>query len=225
LAARGPKSGTETSHVGEISGSVITAAIVEIAIVQMPTKNIETLVSPEEDRLVDPVHGDDHVAGPLDAPLSIVEYGDYQCSYCGQAYPIVRELQRTFQGKLRFVFRNLPLTNLHPFAFAAAEAAEAVALQGLFWPMHDLLFENQGDLREEALVRYAAQAGADTVKFAHAVHGGVPRTRVERDLASAIRSRVNGTPTFFVNDQRYDGAWDYQGFEGFLEATLEQRGR
>jgi protein-disulfide isomerase len=165
---------------------------------------------------------EDHVSGPADAPLTIVEYGDYQCPYCGEAFPIVRDLQRTLQGKLRFVFRNFPLTNVHPYALGAAEAAEAVAIHGHFWPMHDLLFENQDDLQEQAPLRYAAQAGAGPPEVALALSRRTMRSRVERDLESGLRSGVSGTPMFFVNGRRYDRAWDFANFKRFLEATLEQ---
>jgi protein-disulfide isomerase len=171
---------------------------------------------------VDPVGPDDHVAGPADAPLTIVEYGDYQCPYCGEAYPIVRDLQSTFRGKLRFVFRNFPLTNVHPYALGAAEAAEAVALQGHFWPMYDLLYEHQYELEEEALLSYAEQAGADPAKVARAVRRGTTRARVDADLETGVRSGVIGTPTFFINEHRYDGAWDYTNFERFLKGILER---
>jgi protein-disulfide isomerase len=108
-----------------------------------------------------PVGPEDHVIGPANAPITLVEYGDYQCPYCGQAYPITQALIQEFGPDLRFVFRNLPLSHVHPRAQAAAEAAEAVGLQGKFWQMHDLLFENQQDLSAAALLEYARQAGAD----------------------------------------------------------------
>jgi protein-disulfide isomerase len=153
--------------------------------------------------------------------LTLVEYGDYQCPYCGQAYPIVQELQRIFGDALRFVFRNLPLANVHPFAEGAAEAAEAVALQGHFWPMHDLLFEHQDDLWEGSLLRYAAEAGADAGEVAEVLKRRGTRTRVEDDLEGGLLSGVNGTPTFFVNGQRYEGSWDLPPFERFLTTALE----
>ncbi len=131
-----------------------------------------------------PVGPDDHSAGPLDAKLTVVEYGDYQCPYCGQAYPIVKELQSRFADSMRLVFRNLPLSDMHPHAEAAAEMAEAVGLQGKFWEIHDALFENQRDLSDAALARYAAQVGADVEKALFAIDQG--------DLvrASTLTSRV-----------------------------------
>lgn len=175
-------------------------------------------MSDEETTLDPPVGPDDHVEGHEDAIITLVEYGDYQCPYCGQAYPIVRELQRTLGDALRLVFRNMPLTNVHPHAQAAAEVAEAVALQGHFWPMHDLLYENQRTLGDVALMRYATEAGADADQVVAAIESAVPRQRVQRDFESALRSGVNGTSTFFVNGRRYDGSWMYEPFLEYLQS-------
>jgi len=168
-----------------------------------------------------PVGPDDHSVGPLDAKLTVVEYGDYQCPYCGQAFPIVEKLRTTFADSMRFIFRNLPLTDVHPHAEAAAEAAEAVGLQGKFWEMHDALFENQKDLSDEALRRYIADAGGDVNQATKDIAGGDPRQRVEADFEGAIRSGANGTPTFFVNGERYDGSWQYEPFSEFLANALD----
>jgi protein-disulfide isomerase len=168
-----------------------------------------------------PVGAEDHVSGPEDASITLVEYGDYECPYCGQAYPIVKELQRLLADDLRFVFRNMPLANVHPHAQAAAEVAEAAGLQGKFWPMHDLLFENQRHLEEDSLLRYAASAGADTGELAEALAAGTTRQRVEADLEGALRSGVNGTPTFFVNGERYDGSWAFEPLRDYLKGLLE----
>ncbi|MGD0055754.1 MAG: thioredoxin domain-containing protein [Acidimicrobiales bacterium] len=171
-------------------------------------------------RLTVPVGPDDHVEGDDGAEITLVEYGDYECPYCGQAYPIVKELQRVFGTSLRLVFRNMPLANVHPYAERAAEAAEAVALQGKFWPMHDLLFENQEDLEEHSLLRYAHEAGADSAEVASVLASGTTRRRINNDIESAVRSGVNGTPTFFVNAERYDGSWAYEPFYDFLKDVL-----
>jgi len=168
-----------------------------------------------------PVGPDDHASGPLDAKLTLVEYGDYQCPYCGQAYPIVERLRADFVDSMRFVFRNLPLAEVHPHAEAAAEVAEAVALQGKFWEIHDTLFENQRDLSDKALRRYIDEVGADVDEAMKAVADGGPRERVEADFESAIRSGANGTPTFFVNGVRYDGSWQYEPFFEFLTNIVE----
>jgi protein-disulfide isomerase len=173
-------------------------------------------------RLAIPVGPDDHIQGPDDAAVTLVEYGDYECPYCGQAFPIVQELQRVFTSSLRLVFRNLPLSNVHPHAEGAAEAAEAVALQGRFWPMHDLLFQHQRDLRAESLLRYAEQAGADANQVAEVLARGGTRDRVENDLEGALRSGANGTPTFFVNGYRYDESWDFDTFRQFIQAELDR---
>jgi len=175
-----------------------------------------------EAHLAIPVGGDDHVQGPDDAAVTLVEYGDYECPYCGQAFPIVQELQRVFTSTLRLVFRNLPLSNVHPHAEGAAEAAEAVALQGHFWPMHDLLFQHQRDLRAESLLQYAEQAGADAHQVAEVLARRGTRDRVENDLEGALRSGANGTPTFFVNGYRYDQSWDFATFREFIQAELDR---
>jgi protein-disulfide isomerase len=164
---------------------------------------------------------DDHSRGPDDATITLVEYGDYQCPYCGQAYPIVEELLRTLGSHLRLVFRNLPLVDVHAHAQAAAELAEAAGMQGKFWEMHDELFENQDDLSDKALARYATTLGLDTDRVARDLAAGDPRARVEADFEGAIRSGANGTPTFFVNGARYDGSWQFEPFERHLRSLLE----
>jgi protein-disulfide isomerase len=168
-----------------------------------------------------PVGPDDHSSGPLDAKLTVVEYGDYQCPYCGQAFPIVEKLRATFADSMRFVFRNLPLSDMHPHAEAAAEIAEALASQGKFWEMHDTLYENQRDLSDAALRRYISAVGGDVDKAMSDIAGGDPRSRVEADFEGAIRSGANGTPTFFVNGERYDGSWQYEPFAEYLREVLE----
>jgi len=167
-----------------------------------------------------PVGPEDHSRGPRDAKLTIVEYGDYQCPYCGQAYPIVEKLMTTFANSMRLVFRNLPLADVHPHAEAAAEVAEAVGLQGKFWEIHDTLFENQRDLSAASLLRYVADVGADAKKATTDIAQGGPSQRVKADFESAIRSGANGTPTFFVNGVRYDGSWQYEPFSEYLTQVL-----
>jgi len=178
-------------------------------------------MSDDDTELRPPVGPDDHVSGNADALITLVEYGDYQCPYCGMAHPIVKELQRELGDSLRLVFRNMPLANVHPHAEAAAEAAEAVAEQGHFWEMHHLLYENQTNLGDAALARYAAQAGADEGAFTAALNGGAPRKKVQRDLESALRSGANGTPTFFINGERYDGSWQLEPFLENLRSLLD----
>jgi protein-disulfide isomerase len=175
----------------------------------------------EHVRLSIPVGPDDHSRGPLDAKLTVVEYGDYQCPYCGQAYSIVEQLRSEFSDSMRLIFRNLPLVDVHPHAEAAAEMAEAIGLQGKFWEIHDALYENQKDLSDAAISRYAEQVGADVTTAMNAIADGGPRQRVEADFEGAIRSGANGTPTFFVNGVRYDGSWQFEPFSQYLSELLE----
>jgi protein-disulfide isomerase len=173
-----------------------------------------------EPRLTVPVGPDDHIIGPDSAGITLVEYGDFECSYCAQAASVVHELRRIFGDDVRFVFRNMPLTNIHAHAERAAEAAEAAALQGRFWEMHDLLFEYRTDLSDAALLSYAAQAGANASAVADALRLGTARTKVERDVEGGIRSGVTGTPTFFVNGTRYEGSWSLEPFAEYLRGRL-----
>jgi Na+/H+ antiporter NhaA len=154
------------------------------------------------------VDGDrDHMRGPRDAPVTVVEYGDFECPYCGQAEPVVRELLSDF-ADVRYVWRHLPLTDVHVHAQLAAEAAEAAADQGAFWPMHDLLLTNQDALEIDDLIEYATRLGLDVERFTNDLHGHVGAARVAEDVDSADLSTVSGTPTFFVNGRRHYGAYD-----------------
>ncbi len=155
--------------------------------------------------LAPPVGARDHAQGPADAPVALVEYGDFECPHCRRAYPIVKEIQASLGNNLRFVFRNFPLAKSHEHAEHAAEMAEAAAHEGKFWPMHDLLFENQEALEDEDLARYATALGIDPAWAVAALEQGLFRERVREDFASGVRSGVNGTPTFFINEARYDG--------------------
>lgn len=168
-----------------------------------------------------PAIGDqDHSQGPAKAPLQLVEYGDYQCSYCGQAYPAVKAAQRTLGDKLEFVFRNFPLTEVHPHAQQAALAAEAAARQHKFWEMHDALYAHQNELDEQHLVGFARQLGLDIEKFNQDMRSPATAGKVESDFESGARSGVNGTPSFFLNGQKFDGAWQGQGLTEFLQSQL-----
>src|SRR5215813_6364933 len=166
------------------------------------------------------VSGRDHAQGQADAPLTLVEYGDYQCPYCGAAFPVVKRLQKALGAKLRFVFRNFPLTQAHPYAMVAAEAAEAAALQGKFWEMHDFIYEHQDDLEPDLLPVWARRVGLDLEEFGSAIRHGDITQRIKEDRASAIRSGVNGTPCFFIHDARYDGTADYDSLRAALEEQL-----
>jgi protein-disulfide isomerase len=159
-------------------------------------------------RLVPPVGPRDHVQGPADAPVTLVEYGDFECPHCGAAYVIVKEIQEVMGDELRFVFRHFPLAQIHPHAEPAAEASEAAGGQGKFWEMHDLLFENQQTLDPWHLAAFAEQLELDAVKFVRELQEGRYRERVREDFMSGVRSGVNGTPTFFINGARHNGSWD-----------------
>ena len=161
----------------------------------------------------DPQH--DHLQGPADAPVMLLEYGDYQCPACGDAYPMVKAIQEQLGSGLCFAFRNFPLISIHPHAGHAAEVAEAAGAQGRFWEMHDLLYENQGALDDEALVGYARSLGLDDARLAREIRDGEHTARVREDFRHGVRAGVNGTPTFFINGERYDGA---TGLEPLLAA-------
>ena len=160
-----------------------------------------------EPTLTMPVSADrDHIQGPASAPVTLVEYGDYQCPFCGAAYPIIKDVQARMGDGLRFVFRNFPISTSHPNAELAAEAAEAAAVQGKFWEMHDLLYENQDRLGGDDLHAYAGRLGLDLETFDRELAGHAYAARVREDFMSGVRSGVNGTPTFYVNGSRYDGS-------------------
>ena len=176
------------------------------------------MISGFSPQLVLPVSERDHVQGPDDAPVTLVEYGDFECPYCGMAYPLVKDAQRRLGDRLRFVFRNFPISTAHPHAEHAAEVAEAAGAQGKFWEMHDLLYERQTTLDDAHLRRFAEELGLDVERFDREMTERRYEARVREDFMSGVRSGVNGTPSFFVNGVRYDGRWD----EGHLIGALEQ---
>src|SRR5580704_17759767 len=151
-----------------------------------------------------PVSEADHIQGSARAAATLLEYGDYQCPYCGQAYGIIKDLQADLGGKLRFVFRNFPLTTAHPYAELAAEAAEAAAAAGKFWEMHDTLYENQGALGAESIVEYARRLGLDVPKFSDDIEKRRFKTRVKDDFMGGVKSGVSGTPGFYINGKKYE---------------------
>jgi protein-disulfide isomerase len=164
-----------------------------------------------ESTLVLPVSEDrDHIHGPVDAPVTLVEYGDYECPYCGEAYPIVKQIQERLGKQLRFVFRNFPISTAHPHAEYAAEAAEAAAAQDRFWEMHDHLYEHQQRLRIDDLRSYARAIELDLDLFDKELAEHVHADRVHQDFMSGVRSGVNGTPTFFINGMRHDDSYDFE---------------
>jgi protein-disulfide isomerase len=169
----------------------------------------------------------DHVIGPPKAPITLVEYGDYECPYCGRAHPAVKEVRRQLGNELRFAFRHFPLTRVHPHAERAAEAAEAAAAEGAqkFWLMHDLLFEHQDALEDADLLLYADAIDLDVERFARELALGTYAGRVREDFLSGVRSGVNGTPTFFINGRRHDGGYDLPGLlAGIAAAALIKGG-
>jgi protein-disulfide isomerase len=148
----------------------------------------------------------DHLQGRIDAPIALLEYGDYECPFCGEVQPIVGEIQRRLGDDLCFAFRHFPLTSVHPHAEHAAEAAEAAGEQAGFWPMHETLFANQDALDDKSLAQYAAALGLNEVRFIQELVSGAHAERIQEDFKSGVRGGVNGTPCFFINGQRYDGA-------------------
>src|SRR6266850_3142716 len=173
-------------------------------------------------RLVMPVGKRDHLQGPENAPVTLVEYGDFECPYCAAAHVIVKQAQELLADQMCFVFRHFPLTQIHPYAEPAAEAAEAAGAQGFFWEMHDLLYENQPMFDPPHLVAYADELGLDTRRFVREVESGVHRPRVREDFMSGVRSGVNGTPAFFINGERYDGSWDILPLVRALQSAAGQ---
>jgi Na+/H+ antiporter NhaA len=161
----------------------------------------------------------DHIRGSIEAPVTVVEYGDFECPYCGQAEPVVRELLRDFGEEVRYVWRHLPLNDVHPHAQLAAEAAEAAADQGAFWEMHDLLLDNQDALRPDDLVAYAERLGLDVESFTSSLREHNGAAHVAEDVDSADLSGVSGTPTFFINSRRQHGAYDIASLSAAVRAA------
>jgi protein-disulfide isomerase len=166
-----------------------------------------------------PVNERDHAQGSPGAPVTLVEYGDYECAYCGRAYPVVKELRRRLGDRLRFVFRNFPLNTIHRHASVAAQAAEAAGAQGKFWQMHDLLYENQDSLADTDLATYALRLGLEVYRFNADLSSGAYVKRVEDDFRGGVRSGVNGTPTFFINGTRYNGKQNIDEMLKAIEAA------
>jgi protein-disulfide isomerase len=174
---------------------------------------------PHSPRLVLPVGARDHTQGSAKATVTLVEYGDYECPYCGAAYPIVKEVQKRMGVKLRFVFRNFPLGNMHPHASLAAEAAEAAGAQDKFWEMHDMLYENQDALAKNDLLGYARRIQVDSPRFVAALTGHEFAERVREDFLSGVKSGVNGTPTFYINGVRHNASYELEVLMQALEAA------
>jgi protein-disulfide isomerase len=214
----------EQAKLGLLS-AVLVASLFTFAVMRVtgrlsPTLRARALLGDAERTidLVVPVDLErDHVRGPQGASVTVVEYGDFQCPYCGQAEGVVRQL--LMDNDVRFVWRHLPLTDVHPQAQLAAEAAEAAAAQGQFWAMHDLLLARQDDLRINDLLRYAEQQGLDLDRFRDDLRRHVHSARVAQDVESADLSIVSGTPTFFINGQRHYGAYDVESLSAAIKAA------
>ncbi len=170
-------------------------------------------------KLNTPVGPRDHVIGKTTAPVTLVEYGDYECPHCGHAYPLIKKLLKQFNNQLLFVFRNFPMQQSHPDAMAAAEAAEAAGLQNRFWEMHDLLYEHQDELDGNNLQYFAETLDLNIEKFENDCNSSAVASKIESDFESGVRSGVNGTPTFFINDARLD-TYDAT-YESLADAVMQ----
>jgi len=189
-------SGTTTVAQKRTAGKTLLEPTTKEITEKYQAPKLEIPVTPERD----------HVEGAVSAALTLVEYGDYQCPFCGAAYPEVKKVQKELGSELRFVFRNFPLTNMHEHAMNAAETAEAASAQGKFWPMHDFLYEHQATLGDTSVaLGYAKKLGLDTQRFEREIAQHMYRKRVKDDFMGGVRSGVNGTPTFYVNGVRHDG--------------------
>jgi len=160
-------------------------------------------------RLAVPLGREDHIRGRVEAPVSVVEYGDFECSYCAGALVVLRQIESVLGDEMVLAFRHFPLSEVHPHAELASEAVESAGAQGQFWAMHDMVFENQSDLSLPALLTYAAAVGADPRVVESDLRTRLWRPRVNRDRVGGSRSGVVGTPTFFIDGYRYEGDWDY----------------
>jgi protein-disulfide isomerase len=171
-------------------------------------------------QLAVPVNAHDHVRGRTTGMVTLVEYGDFQCPSCGEAFPIVEALIEQLGDQLRLVFRNFPLTTIHPFAQVAAESAEAADSQGKFWEMHRQLFEHQAALEPDALARYGASIGLDLPVFVRELANHTHFPRVRADFIGGVKSGVNGTPTFFINGARHDESYDFETLLAAIERAM-----
>ena len=167
-----------------------------------------------------PVTAEDHIQGPDDADVTLVEYGDYECPHCGHAYPIVQRVQKQFGKRLRFVFRNFPLSQMHPHAEAAAEVAEFAGAQGKFWEMHDRLFENQERLGEALFSELTRELKLSASAMRQALEQKTFAARVRADFTGGIRSGVNGTPTFFINGHRHNDSFDFDVLVSAIQQAM-----
>ena len=164
-----------------------------------------------------PVSADDHSMGDVDAKITLVEYGDFQCPDCGMAFPMVKKIQRHFGKELRFVYRNFPLVEIHELAEPAAEAAEFAASHGKFWEMHDAIFEHQRRLSLASLAKLLEGLGLDGDKAESAIEDQEFSERIDKDIEGGEQAGVHGTPTFFINGVEYEGEWEFEGLVAAIE--------
>ena len=174
-------------------------------------------------KLQTPVSAEDHIQGNQQAAIALVEYGDYQCPYCGLAYPVVKRLQRHFANDLKFVFRNFPLVQSHEYALLAAAAAEAAGNQGQFWEMHDMLYEHQEQLTSQDLLSYAKDLKLDLIQFDQDIKSEAILNRIRADYGSGEMSGIEGTPAFFINGEKYIGAPQFSEMKQFIEELITRR--
>jgi protein-disulfide isomerase len=181
--------------------------------------------TPEIVRLKNPVTEQDHASGPETAPVTLLEYGNFECIHCGRAYPVIKEVRKLLGDDLRFVFRNFPTVRIHPHSLRAAEAAEAAGAQGPFWEMHDQLFAHQPALEDRDLTRYARRIGLDVETFAREIAENAFLKQIEADYnRSLFDEHVTGTPTFYINEVRYTGTTDVESLvEALKQADTEGR--
>lgn len=166
-----------------------------------------------------PVSADDHIQGNTNAPITLLEYGDFQCPHCAMAHSVVKRLERQFGDRMRYVYRNFPLTEIHPMAEPAAEAAEFAGANGKYWPMHDAIFDNQRSLTAELLVDLAARLQLNSDELAGAVDEQRYLERISRDVEGGEQAGVHATPTFFINGRQYQGSWEFEELAQAMEAA------
>jgi protein-disulfide isomerase len=219
----------EQAKVGVLAAAVVAALgawLVFRVIRRLPPDVRARQLSRTSEDLVDLAEeGDparDHVRGPVDAPVTLLEYGDYECPYCSVAEVAIREVLGEFEDDVRYIWRHLPLNDVHRSAQMAAEGAEAAAAQGAFWPMHDLLISDPDELDPDDLDRYAEELGLDRERFWDEIRRHVHVGRVADDVASADASGVAGTPTFFINGRRHEGAYDVGTLTNAIDAARKR---
>lgn len=167
-----------------------------------------------------PVNNTDHIKGDLNAPATLVEFGDYQCPYCGASHPVLKEIEKQLDDRLLFVYRHFPLSNIHAMAVPAAMAAEAAGRQGKFWAMHDLIFDNQDVLMRNDVLIFARQLGLNIARFKIDLLDKSLSLKIESDFESGVRSGVNGTPSFFINGTKHNGPSDFVSLLAAIEDSM-----